>query len=66
MTACCGIIEKRMALFKPGDVVPKTGFYQCIFCRTTVLCLKGHAFPPCKGGCPNPAYAYTKKDAVDL
>jgi len=50
-------------LFRPGDTVPKTGFYQCIFCRTLMLCTQGQFFPDCPEGCDNPRYSYVKKNA---
>ena len=50
-----------MALLKPGDIVPRSGFYQCIFCRRVVLVAKGSTFPQCPGKCKDPAYARTEK-----
>jgi len=50
-----------MALHHPGDVVPHTGYYQCIFCRQVIYCTQGSSFPPCPGNCKSPAYAFTDK-----
>jgi hypothetical protein len=50
-----------MALFKQGDTVIKNGIYQCIYCRNTVILVKGNTFPPCPGGCERPAYTRTEK-----
>jgi hypothetical protein len=52
----------KVALFSPGDTIPKTGFYQCIFCRQVLLCSKGSLFPVCTGRCRKPAYGFVKKD----
>ena len=51
-----------MALFTSGDRVPQTGYYQCIFCRSVILCQQGDQFPECLAGCKSPAYAYTRKE----
>jgi hypothetical protein len=48
-------------LYRPRDTVPVSGFYQCIFCRSVVRCLKGDLFPACPAGCKKPCYAFTKK-----
>ena len=51
-----------MALYQPGDTVPETGFYQCIFCRLVVRCTEGLPFPPCPSECKRPVYAIVKKN----
>jgi hypothetical protein len=56
----------EVALFSPGDSIPKTGFYQCIFCRQVVLCTKGGLFPACKSGCRKPAYGFVRKDRSSM
>jgi hypothetical protein len=50
-----------MPFLKPGDVVPRSGFYQCIYCKNVVLVAKGNALPQCPGKCPEPAYTRTDK-----
>jgi hypothetical protein len=57
-----GLIETSMALYRPGEQVPRSGFYQCIFCRSLLLCIKGSSFPECPCGCANPAYSFARKD----
>jgi hypothetical protein len=54
-----------MALHQTGKDVPETGYYQCIFCRSVILCLKGDHFPVCPAACKKPAYAFTKKHEKD-
>jgi len=49
-----------MMLFRPGDTVPKTGIYQCIFCRTFFRFVQGQLFPNCTEGCENPRFVYSK------
>ena len=58
--------EIEVALFSPGDTIPRTGFYQCIFCRQVVLCTQGRLFPACKSGCRKPAYGFVRKDRSSM
>jgi len=43
--------------YKPGKIVPITGTYQCIHCKTIKHFDKGDRFTPCgKHGCNQPEW----------
>ena len=47
--------------YKPGEIVPTTGTYQCVACdEGTAFCRQGDPFPPCENDdCEHPLWELT-------
>ncbi|MBM4395606.1 MAG: hypothetical protein FJ087_07945 [Deltaproteobacteria bacterium] len=45
-----------MATGAPGETVPESGIYKCIWCGNEVTCVKGEVFPPCARKCTHVQY----------
>jgi len=55
-----------MALLKPGDTAPRSGFFKCIRCKKVILLAKGQQVPQCPSKCEDASFSRTEKTIPPL
>ncbi len=47
---------------RPGDLIPKTGFYWCTVCKTPQRFIEGQIFPECSNMCGRGLWKLMEED----